>query len=77
MWQTESVDLDAYFARTGASASSSLTELHEAHVRAIPFENIDVMLGRVPSLDLDDIQDKMLRRRRGGWPPSSAHRGGL
>lgn len=67
MWQTDSVDLDAYFARTGASASSTLTELHEAHVRAIPFENIDVMLGRVPSLDLDDIQDKMLRRRRGGY----------
>ncbi|MFD9697901.1 arylamine N-acetyltransferase [Lentzea sp. NPDC059081] len=67
MWQTETVDLDAYFARTGASASSSLTELHEAHVRAIPFENIDVMLGRVPSLDLGDIQDKMLRSRRGGY----------
>jgi len=67
MWQTELVDLDAYFARTGASASSSLTELHEAHVRAIPFENIDVMLGHVPSLDLGDIQDKMLGRRRGGY----------
>ncbi|MFD4636664.1 arylamine N-acetyltransferase [Lentzea sp. NPDC058436] len=67
MWQTETVDLDAYFARTGASASSSLTELHEAHVRAIPFENIDVMLGLVPSLDLVDIQNKMLRRRRGGY----------
>ncbi|SFR27526.1 N-hydroxyarylamine O-acetyltransferase [Lentzea waywayandensis] len=67
MWQTELVDLDAYFARTGTSASSSLTELHEAHVRAIPFENIDVLLGQVPSLDLGDIQDKMLRRRRGGY----------
>lgn len=67
MWQTESVDLDAYFERTGATASSSLTELHEAHVRAIPFENIDVMLGRVPSLDLDDIQAKLLGRRRGGY----------
>ncbi|MFI6095212.1 arylamine N-acetyltransferase [Lentzea sp. NPDC051213] len=67
MWQADLVDLDAYFARTGASASSSLTELHEAHVRAIPFENIDVMLGRVPSLDLVDIQDKLVARRRGGY----------
>lgn len=67
MWQTDLVDLDAYFARTGASASSSLTELHEAHVRAIPFENIDVMLGLVPSLDLADIQAKLLVRRRGGY----------
>lgn len=67
MWQVESVDLDAYFARTGASASSSLKELHEAHVRAIPFENIDVMLGLVPSLDLVDIQEKLVHRRRGGY----------
>lgn len=67
MWQTDLVDLDAYFARTGASASSSLTELHEAHVRAIPFENIDVMLGLVPSLDLADIQAKLVGRRRGGY----------
>lgn len=65
VWQTDLVDLDAYFARTGASASSSLTELHEAHVRTIPFENIDVMLGRVPSLDVGDIQAKMLSRRGG------------
>ncbi len=67
MWQTDLVDLDAYFTRIGASASSSLVELHEAHVRAIPFENIDVMLGLVPSLDLGDIQAKMLGRRRGGY----------
>jgi N-hydroxyarylamine O-acetyltransferase len=67
MWQSDLIDLDAYFARTGASASSSLTELHEAHVRAIPFENIDVMLGRVPSLDLADIQAKLVGRRRGGY----------
>ncbi len=67
MWQTDVVDLDAYFARTGASASSSLAELHEAHVRAIPFENIDVMLGLVPSLDMTDIQDKLVHRRRGGY----------
>ncbi|MFD4668382.1 arylamine N-acetyltransferase [Lentzea sp. NPDC058450] len=67
MWQTEKVDLEAYFARTGASASSSLAELHEKHVLAIPFENVDVMLGKIPSLDLDDIQDKMLRKPRGGY----------
>jgi N-hydroxyarylamine O-acetyltransferase len=67
MWQTDLIDLDAYFARTGASSSSTLTELHEAHVRAIPFENIDVMLGRVPSLDLADIQAKLVERRRGGY----------
>ena len=67
MWQTDLIDLDAYFARTGASSSSSLTELHEAHVRAIPFENIDVMLGRVPSLDLADIQAKMVNGGRGGY----------
>ncbi|MGZ3145505.1 arylamine N-acetyltransferase family protein [Lentzea chajnantorensis] len=67
MWETDVVDVDAYLERTGASASSSLAELHEAHVRAIPFENIDVMLGLVPSLDMADIQDKLVHRRRGGY----------
>ena len=67
MWQTDLIDVDAYLAYTGASASSSLTELHEAHVRTIPFENIDVMLGLTPSLDLADIQAKLLGGRRGGY----------
>ena len=38
-----------------------------AHVAAIPFENIDVQLGRPTSRALPDIFAKLVGRRRGGW----------
>jgi arylamine N-acetyltransferase len=48
-WDTDSFDLDAYLARIGgqrAEASvETLYDLHRAHVRAIPFENVVVILG--------------------------------
>jgi N-hydroxyarylamine O-acetyltransferase len=67
-----SLDLDAYFARIRWSASvsadlSTLTALLGAHMRAIPFENFDALLGRRVRLDLDSLQDKLVRRRRGGY----------
>jgi N-hydroxyarylamine O-acetyltransferase len=45
----------------------TLRSLHRAHVTAIPFENLDVQLGEVPSLKPDAIFDKLVERRRGGW----------
>ena len=67
-----SLDLDAYFARIGWSGSTgadlpTLTALLAAHMRAIPFENFDALLGRRVRLDLDSLQDKLVRRRRGGY----------
>lgn len=44
-----------------------LTALHVEHLRHIPFENIDVLLGRVIGLDLESLQAKLVRRRRGGY----------
>jgi N-hydroxyarylamine O-acetyltransferase len=38
-----------------------------AHVAAIPFENIDVQLGRPTSRALPDIFAKLVVARRGGW----------
>jgi N-hydroxyarylamine O-acetyltransferase len=38
-----------------------------AHVAAIPFENIDVQLGRPTSRALPDIFAKLVVGRRGGW----------
>lgn len=38
-----------------------------AHVAAIPFENLDVQLGRPTSRALPDIFAKLVTRRRGGW----------
>ncbi len=46
---------------------ATLRSLHRAHVMAIPFENLDVQLGLVPSLESAAIFDKLVERRRGGW----------
>ena len=45
----------------------ALSELHEAHVRAFPFENIDVLLGNHPGVSLEAVQEKFVGRRRGGY----------
>lgn len=71
LWNSADLDLDAYLARVGQSPRNpsieALSALHEAHIRTIPFENVDVLLGRTPSLELADIVDKLVRRRRGGY----------
>jgi N-hydroxyarylamine O-acetyltransferase len=66
------VELDAYFARIrwGSDTSATLRTLAgllRAHMRWIPFENLDVLLGRGVRLDLDALQDKLVRARRGGY----------
>ena len=65
-------DLDAYFARIGyhGSRAPTLPTLHAislAHVQAIPFEALDVLLGRRIDLDPRAIEDKLVHRRRGGY----------
>ncbi|MFB8083044.1 arylamine N-acetyltransferase [Streptomyces sp. NPDC056013] len=76
MWSGEELDLDAYLARIGyqterdgelAPDLRTLTALHRAHVRAVPFENLDVALGRPVPLDLKSLQAKLVERRRGGY----------
>ena len=38
-----------------------------AHLDRVPFENLDVQLGRVPPETVDAIFDKVVGRGRGGW----------
>ena len=66
------LDLDAYRRRIGfagalAPTRECLVALVEHHAAALPFENVEVLARRVPRLDLAGLQDKMLRRRRGGY----------
>lgn len=66
------MDISAYFDRiryTGAVApgSRSLRALHRHHMLAVPFENLDISLGREIVLDPDRFVDKIVRRRRGGF----------
>jgi N-hydroxyarylamine O-acetyltransferase len=45
----------------------TLRAIHLAHMYAVPFENLDIHLGREIELDLDRIFDKIVGRRRGGF----------
>jgi N-hydroxyarylamine O-acetyltransferase len=65
-------DLDAYLDRiqwggTGRLDLATLTGLLRAHMRRIPFENLDVLLGKPVRLDLEGIQEKLVRASRGGY----------
>ncbi|MFA4929847.1 MAG: arylamine N-acetyltransferase [Patulibacter sp.] len=44
-----------------------MTALQRAWVGSIPFENLDIVLGRSIRLDLPTIEDKLIRRGRGGY----------
>jgi N-hydroxyarylamine O-acetyltransferase len=65
-------DLDAYFDRIGyrGPREPTLPALHalsEAHVRAVPFENLDVLLGRAIDLTPHALLAKLVHARRGGY----------
>lgn len=69
---TVSVDLDAYFDRIHWGGSTvadfdALAGLLRAHVSRIPFENFDVLLGRGVRLDMESLQNKLVRAGRGGY----------
>ena len=66
------IDLDAYFTRIGhrGPRTPTLETLHaiaSAHVQAIPFENLDVLLGRAIDLDPGALERKLVHARRGGY----------
>src|SRR5271165_2145045 len=65
-------DLDAYLARIGFDGHREpplhvLRALHRLHPDAIPFENLDPLLGRPVPLDLGALQAKLVGARRGGY----------
>ena len=47
--------------------TTACAAIMRAHVASIPFENLDVQLGRPITGDLDEIFAKLVERRRGGW----------
>ena len=49
------------------ATTETLRELHRAHVAHIPFENLDILLGKPIRLDLESLQGKLVRDRRGGY----------
>jgi N-hydroxyarylamine O-acetyltransferase len=66
------MDVNAYLDRIGFSGPIrpdlvTLTALHRAHLHVIPYENLDVQLGRRVTIERPAIFEKIVRRRRGGW----------
>ena len=66
------LECDSYLARIGYAGNlnptlDTLRALHFAHASAIPFENLDILLGRTISLDLADVHAKLVTARRGGY----------
>jgi N-hydroxyarylamine O-acetyltransferase len=65
-------DHDAYLARIGFRGPveptlETLAGLTRAHISSIPFENVDVLLGRGVRIDLASISRKLIADRRGGY----------
>jgi N-hydroxyarylamine O-acetyltransferase len=68
----DAIDLSAYLARIGYTGPlrptpEVLGELIERHMATIPFEAVDVMLGRGVDLSPASIDRKLLAGRRGGY----------
>jgi N-hydroxyarylamine O-acetyltransferase len=66
------MDVRDYLDRIGyrgpvAPTLDCLTEVHRCHALTIPYENLDIQLGRPVSHRIEDVFDKLVRRRRGGW----------
>ncbi len=66
------IDVAAYFDRIGFSDRPAidlptLSAIHARHVRTIPFENLDPLLGRPVALTPDALTAKLIRGGRGGY----------
>src|SRR5579884_1232622 len=64
--------LDAYLERIRYNGPLSLSadtlrRLHRAQVMSIPFENIDIFLGRPIQIDPTSLFTKLVEKRRGGY----------
>jgi N-hydroxyarylamine O-acetyltransferase len=66
------LDLDAYLQRiglpaVGAPSLALLRALVGRHTATIPFENLDIVLGRPIRLDIGSVQAKLVEAHRGGY----------
>lgn len=64
--------VESYFRRIGYAGPAEggealLRDLHWRHVATIPFENLDVLLGRPIELDMAAIHSKLVTAGRGGY----------
>ncbi|MFJ8925570.1 arylamine N-acetyltransferase [Streptomyces sp. NPDC102364] len=72
MWSSEQLDLDAYLTRLGyegdrAPTLETLGALQRAHVLTLRWDTYDSFLYREVRIDVPSVQDKLVRRGRGGY----------
>ncbi|MBF6593471.1 MAG: arylamine N-acetyltransferase [Thermaceae bacterium] len=68
----DSVKLEAYLHRIGYTGPreprlETLSAVHQAHLRAIPYENLDIHFARPILLSENRFFQKLVLERRGGW----------
>jgi len=66
------MDIASYLERIGhegprTPSLDTLRALHRRHMLTVPFENLDIHLGRTIALDESAAFDKIVRQRRGGF----------
>uniref|UniRef100_A0A8C3RUW1 arylamine N-acetyltransferase n=1 Tax=Chelydra serpentina TaxID=8475 RepID=A0A8C3RUW1_CHESE len=65
--------IEEYLARIGYKGAhekydlETLTAIFQHHIRAVPFENLSIHCGETITLDLDQVYNKIVRKKRGGW----------
>jgi len=66
------IDVPSYLARIGSTGpttptAETLRAMHHAHLLTVPFENLDIALGRTIVVDEAAIVRKIVEQRRGGF----------
>ncbi|HML36283.1 MAG TPA: arylamine N-acetyltransferase [Bacillota bacterium] len=70
--QIESCSVQGYLDRIGYSgpldgSAETLAALQEAHVLTVPYENLDIFNGKYLSIDIPDVYEKVVVKKRGGY----------
>lgn len=66
------LDVRGYLSRLGLPdpgrpSVTALFDLHRAHVERVPYENLEIHLGRPTTVDPYESAERIARRRRGGY----------
>ena len=66
------MNIQDYLSRIGFDGEPSLSAetlhaLQLAHMKTVPFENLDISLGRKIRLDVESLWDKIIVKKRGGF----------
>jgi len=72
MMKAQNFDLESYFNRIGFAFPgradiATVSTMMRQQLFSVPFENIDVQNGKIVSLVPEEIAEKILRQRRGGY----------